>query len=148
MLDVATKAFDAWEGGKDHAVLRADILRHQSSAWLQRGDFELSERCMKRSIELYHQSGHPDPYLLLAPYENMANVAASTNQLKEAVEWYEKAQNISDQLVEDAMKRTALTNLNLGRCLWLMGKRKDGRKKIETSLQQLLNSENWAMLAL
>ncbi|KAF8851460.1 hypothetical protein BDZ45DRAFT_730880 [Acephala macrosclerotiorum] len=145
VLEVAFAAFDNWDERHDHQLILADLLRHRSTDTLQRGDFETSTKDMLKAIDLYHQYGGSDLAVLLAPYNHMGNVAASANRYAESLEWQEKTEAINS--VEDPMRTSALTNLNLGRSLWLLGRRQEALKRYNRSIEQYLDSENWAMLA-
>jgi tetratricopeptide (TPR) repeat protein len=147
VLDVATSAFEAWEDGPNNLVMLADILRNVSTMWLERGDAALCEDSMRRSIDLYHRCGDPDPYLLLAPYNHMGNVASQAQNYEESLEWLEKTEKLTRGLVDDGMKRIALGSQNRGRTLCLLGRVVEGQKKLETAIKEYIESENWAMLS-
>lgn len=146
MLDVAFAAYEKLAPQEQDTLILADLERHRSTEWLQRGDFQLSDMHMKKSIDLYEHCPVQFPTLFLAPYNHMANVAASANRYSESLQWQAKVESVSVQLVEDAMKRTALTNCNTGRALWLIGRTPEAKERLEKAIEQYKSSENWAML--
>lgn len=152
LLDIAVAAYHNWDERDEHPLILADLERHQSVLWLQRGNFHLSEKHMIRSLGIYEKHSKDDPGALLAPYNHMSNVVASRRRYDEAIQWQEKSERIFNDhaatLHEDAMKRVALLNCNLGRSLFLAGRVAEGKARLELAREQFTGSLNWAMLAL
>lgn len=148
MAAVAMSAFHAWRDHDNHPLILADLERHISTEWLQRGNFKQSEDHMRKSIAIYEKHAGSDRSAFLAPYNHMGNVVASANRYEESLEWQKKVEAISHTLVDDTMKRVALTNCNFGRSLFLLRRFDEALDRYQKAVQQFTESENWAMLSL
>ncbi|KAI1083670.1 TPR-like protein [Whalleya microplaca] len=147
LLDVALGAYHAWEQRDEFPLVLADLERHLSVLWLQRGDFRKSEDHMIRALEIVEKDAATNIAVVLAPYNHMSNVVASAGRYDEAIMWQEKVLALSDKIEDDSMKRVALLNCNLGRALFLAGRVEEGKSRLELARDQFTGSQNWAMLA-
>lgn len=148
LLDIAIGAYHAWEQRDQYPLVLADLQRHLSVLWLQRGDFKKSEYHMMQSLEIIEKQANADLIVKLAPYNHMSNVVAAAGRYDEAIMWQEKVLAAGDKIGDDSMKRMALLNCNLGRALSLAGMVEEGNERLELARDQFSGSRNWAMLAL
>lgn len=139
-------AYWAWDEKDDHPITLAKIMISTSTMWLERGDFDLSERLLLQVLEIVRRHAPEDLNMLAIPLNNIGNAAASAKRYNEAHKYYEELELIDEQ--EDPMAPDALTQFNLGRNLWYLGRTADALARYEKAVQRLEKSENWAMLAL
>ena len=134
------------EADKD-SLLLAVTYNMLGIMWLHRGDFELSESYLSQGYELRTTHQPPKPGLVRQSCNNLGNAWASKNDYETALGWYTTSDDIPiDE--EESMMPQAMTDMNLGRALWLSGKNEEARDRYDRSYDLLHRSSNWALLSL
>lgn len=150
MLLVARRAVDEWGEGNKYPEMLAELAFHTSVQWQQRGDFPLSDKYITDAINIHHENGQgqPNPYVSLTFYNHNSNVQACLNRHDEAYEWQARIEGLHKQPGAETVRPTTLTNRNLARCLWKIGRTNDALEKYALVMKQSEGaSANWANLA-
>ena len=116
---------------------------------LHRGDFQLSESYLQRAHELRSQHVPKVPELVRNSCNNQGNATTSANKFERSLEWQTTAESIPLEGNDDArLSPQGMTDQNLGRALWLLGRTEEAGIRYDKSKARLLESSNWALLSL
>ena len=116
--------------------------------WNRRINFDLAKQQLLRSHELRSAQTLSRPELVRNSCNDIGLAFSSLNQWEKLVQWMLTSESIPIEGNDDAnLKPQANTHCNVGRSLWLVGRREETFVRLNKTLEQLLASQNWGVLS-
>ncbi|MCJ1385774.1 hypothetical protein MMC17_008898 [Xylographa soralifera] len=149
VVKTSLSAFNSLESSRKDQSQLAIIYNQNALSYAHKGDFELGEKFLRYANDIIAMATPINLEQLSWNESNLGNVTAAAKKYEQALEWQVKAENTRRRAGghDNMIRASAVMNQNMGRSLYLLGRFEEAHARLKTALQQLSESQNWAMIA-